>query len=74
MRGIVATMLVMAGIGLLVTSSARAEPINGATIDRAATAASMLSQIRYYRWHGRVCYSKCYREFVIGRRVCRRFC
>jgi hypothetical protein len=74
MRTILTAMLVAIGIGLLGASGGSAAPADGASLDRAVSAASLVSDIRYYRHYGRLCYSKCYREFVIGPRVCRRFC
>jgi len=40
----------------------------------AAGIAAMLSDVRYVRRHGMTCYRKCYRELLIGPRVCRTFC
>ncbi len=74
MRTIVAVILIAAGLAVSGAATGAAGPIEGATLARAANADSLLSPIGYYRWHGRLCYSKCYREFIIGRRVCRRFC
>jgi hypothetical protein len=71
MRKILAAMLIAAATGWI---GATAAPINPAALDAAANAVSPLSQAWYYRHHGRVCYAKCYHEFIIGRRVCRRFC
>ena len=36
--------------------------------------ATLLTDVGYVRRHGRTCYHKCYREYVIGPRVCRTFC
>jgi hypothetical protein len=74
MRTLFAVMLVAIGVTFIGASGGSAAPVNGAALDRAASAATLLSDIGYYRSHGRLCYAKCYREFVIGRRVCRRFC
>lgn len=73
MRTIVAAIMIAAGVAIG-ACGASAAPASGATLERAGSAASLLSEIRYYRSHGRLCYTKCYREFVIGRRVCRKFC
>ena len=51
-----------------------AAPADGAALDRAASAVSLIAQTRYIRWHGRTCFAKCYYDFFAGRRVCRRFC
>ncbi len=77
MRTIVSAILVTIGIatGGFATAgigSAAAGVADGAALERSA--GTLLSPAAYPRWHGRVCYTKCYREFVIGRRVCRRFC
>lgn len=74
MRTILAAMIIMAGAGLVGASKGAAAPASGAALDRAAGERSLLSQIHYFSWHGRACYHKCYREFVIGRRVCRTYC
>jgi hypothetical protein len=73
MRTILAAMLVVAGVGVL-GSGGSAAPVSGAALDRAASPASLLTQIRYHRWNGRLCYRKCYREYLIGHRVCRTYC
>ena len=72
MRTTMVAMLVAAGIGWAGTSSLPAAPAEGAAIGQGA--ASLLTPARYYRVHGRTCYTKCFRNFVIGRRVCRRYC
>lgn len=74
MRTLLIATLVAAGLGWIGTSALSAAPVSGAAIDQAATAASPLKAARYQRYRGRVCYTKCYREFVIGPRVCRRYC
>jgi hypothetical protein len=74
MRAILAAMLIAAVTGWVGATGGSAAPINAATLDSAAGSLSPLSQAHYYRHHGRLCYAKCYREFIIGRRVCRRFC
>lgn len=73
MRTILAATFIAAGIAIG-ACGASAAPASGADLERAGSAASLFSEIRYYRSHGRLCYTKCYREFVIGRRVCRKFC
>jgi hypothetical protein len=69
-----AVVLMAAGVAVGSMAVAAAAPSNGVMLGRAAEADSLVSRIAYHRWHGRLCYTKCYREFVIGRRVCRRFC
>jgi hypothetical protein len=73
MRTIVAAIIITGGIGLI-GSSLLAAPISGAALDPAARATSPLAQARYVRWHGRTCYVKCYYDFLVWHRVCRRFC
>ena len=74
MRTILIAMLVAAGLGWVGTSELSAAPANGLVIGEAANLVSSLSDARYYRARGRTCYVKCFREFVIGPRVCRRYC
>ncbi len=74
MRTIGAAILIAAAIGISGASSGSAASFDGATLDRAASATSLLAQIHYYRWHHRICYSKCYYDFLLGHRVCRHFC
>ncbi len=73
MRTIAAVILIAGGM-VIEASGGSAAPIDGATLDRAASAASLLTRVHYYRWHHRICYAKCYYDFIIGHRVCRRFC
>lgn len=73
-RSVITAIFVAAGIGLVAASSGSASPVNGAVLERSATAAPLLSPARYYVRHGRLCYAKCYYDFFVGRRVCRRFC
>ncbi len=74
MRTSVAAIVIAAGCIAGGVAGAAATPVEGVALERAASADSLLTRISYYRWHGRLCYTKCYREFLIGRRVCRRFC
>jgi len=73
MRTIFLAMLVTLGLGLIGTSQMAAAPADGAAIAKASSA-TLLTDIGYVRRHGRTCYHKCYREYVIGPRVCRTFC
>ena len=68
---VIATAMLLA-LGFVTTSDSPAAPMQG--VMTAAAADSILSTARYFRRHGCLCYRKCYREFVIGRRVCRTFC
>ncbi len=72
MRIIVSAILITAAIAIGGNASMASGVADGAALQ--AGAGTLLSPVAYHRWHGRVCYTKCYREFVIGRRVCRRFC
>lgn len=78
MRKIVAAMLAVAGIGLIGMANGSAAPADGASLvrtqDRVKDGGALLQQIRYYHYRGHVCYTKCYRDFVIGPRVCRTYC
>ena len=74
MRTLLIAMLVTAGLGWSGTSGLSAAPAAGAVIDQTATSASPFTSARYVRYRGRACYTKCYREFVVGPRVCRRYC
>ena len=74
MRMILIALLIAIGIGLTGTSSPSAAPANGAVIGEAAGTAAVLLDVRYFRHRSRVCYTKCYREFIFGRYVCRTYC
>jgi hypothetical protein len=69
---IMAIALLAAAAFVLSAPSGSAAPAGGlVTMEEGSAAAT---PIRYVRRHGRSCYRKCYREFVIGRRVCRTYC
>ena len=53
--------------------SAEAIPADGAAMKRAAAAASTLQEAQFYARPTRHGIVKCYREFVVGRPVCRHF-
>jgi len=87
MRKIVVAMLAVAGIGMIGMANGSAAPAVGASPvraqdhvndrvkdDRVGDSGALLQQIRYYRYRGHACYTKCYRDFVIGPRVCRTYC
>jgi len=74
MRTIFAAVLILLGLGLIGSPQIAAAPADGAAIANLATGGTLLNEIRYVRRYGRTCYRKCYREFVIGPRVCRTFC
>ena len=60
-------------LSLLCYQSAQAVPADGSAMRRAATAASMLQEAQFYARPTRHGVIKCYREFVVGRPVCRHF-
>ncbi len=72
MRRIRFTLGLAAGIGLMLCQNASALPANAGAIERSASAASPVEQAQYYVRRTRHGLVKCYREFVIGRYVCRR--
>jgi hypothetical protein len=72
MRAILTAALIAVGLGLTVQSDGQAAPAAGIGVQQALGAP--WSEARYFRYRGRVCYRKCYREFVIGRYVCRTYC
>jgi hypothetical protein len=71
MRIMTLALLVAAAV-VLSAPSGSAAPVGGVVTTEEGTAAA--TPVRYVRHHGRSCYRKCYREFVIGRRVCRTYC
>jgi hypothetical protein len=74
MRKIAVAMIAVAGLGLIGMTNGSAAPASGSSLARAPESGSLLQQIRYYRYRGHACYTKCYRDFVIGPRVCRSYC
>lgn len=70
MRTIFAALSLAAGMGLILCQRALAFPAGGGAIQQSASAVSPVAHAFYVRRtrHGLV---KCYREFVIGRYVCR---
>jgi len=74
MRKIAVAMIVAAGLGVTGMATGSAAPANGTALAPARASGSLLQQIRYYRYRGHACYTKCYRDFVIGPRVCRTYC
>lgn len=53
--------------------NADAVPVGAAAMKRAATAASTVQEAQFYARPTRHGVIKCYREFVVGRPVCRHF-
>ncbi len=74
MRKSVVTMAAVAGLGLIGMADGLAAPASRMSAVRTEDGGSLLQQIRYHRWRGHACYTKCYRDFVIGPRVCRTYC
>ena len=67
------TGLVFAGaLNLVCYRSADAVPADAAAM-KAATAASTTQEAQFYARHTRHGVVKCYRQFVVGRPVCRHF-
>ena len=73
MRTALTVLIFAAGIGLSSAGSAGAVPAGGAAIKDAAMAASAVQQAQFSIRRTRHGYRKCYREFVIGRYVCRTY-
>ena len=68
------TRLAFAGaLSLVCYQSADAVPIDAAAMKRAATAALTVQEAQFYARPTRHGIIKCYREFVVGRPVCRHF-
>jgi hypothetical protein len=60
-------------LSLLCYQSAQAIPVDGAAMKRAAAATSTVQEAQFYARPARHGIVKCYREFVVGRPVCRHF-
>jgi len=73
MRTIFVAILIAIGLGLIGISQIIAAPAEGTAIAKAANNV-LLNDAGYVRRHGRTCYHKCYRDFLIGPRVCRTYC
>jgi hypothetical protein len=68
------TGLAFAGaLSLVCYQSAKAVPADAEAINRAATATSTVQEAQFYARPTRHGIIKCYREFVVGRPVCRHF-
>jgi hypothetical protein len=68
------TGLAFAGaLSLVCYQSADAVPADAAAMKRAATATSIVQDAQFYARPTRHGIIKCYREFVVGRPVCRHF-
>jgi hypothetical protein len=71
MRTTLAALSLAAVIGLTLGQNAAALPANPGAIEQSASAAAPLARVQFYERHTRHGLVKCYREFVIGRYVCR---
>jgi hypothetical protein len=60
-------------LSLVCYQSVAAVPADGAAMKRAAAAASTVQEAQFYARPTRHGVIKCYREFVVGRPVCRHF-
>lgn len=58
---------------LIAFQGAGAVPASGLAVKETAAAVSAVQQTQYYVRHRRHYVVKCYREFAVGRYVCRRF-
>jgi hypothetical protein len=71
MRTTLTFMSLAAGIGLMCCQNAAAFPAAGGAIR--PVVASDVEHVQFAERHHRRAVSKCYREFVIGRYVCRTY-
>ena len=73
MRTTLAALSFAAVVSLVCCPGARAVPASAPAMQEAAATASAVQQAQYYERHTRHGVMKCYREFVVGRYVCRRY-
>ncbi len=73
MRATLTTLAFAGTLSLVCYQSADAVPTDSAAMKRAATAASVAQDAQFYAHPTRHGIVKCYREFVVGRPVCRHF-
>ena len=73
MRTTLAALSLAAAVGLICCGSAAAVPASAPALQEAVAAASPLAHAQYYERHTRHGVVKCYRQFVVGRYVCRRY-
>lgn len=59
-----------AGLGFIACQSAAAMPVDGRTIQQAATATTTVQQAQYAEHRGKRSITKCYRDFVVGNYRC----
>jgi hypothetical protein len=72
MRATVSALSLAAAFGLMLCQSASALPANAGAIEQGASAAPPVEHVQFHARRTRHGLVKCYREFVIGRYVCRR--
>jgi hypothetical protein len=73
MRATLTGLVFAIALTLVWCQSAAAVPADAGAIKRAATAISTVQKAQFYARPTRHGIIKCYREFVIGRPVCRHF-
>jgi hypothetical protein len=73
MRAILTGLVFAGALNLVCYQSADAVPADAAVMNRAATTASTVQQVQFYARPTRHGVIKCYRQFVVGRPVCRHF-
>jgi hypothetical protein len=73
MRATLTTLAFAGALGLFCYQSAGAIPTDAAVMKRAATAASEVQDAQFYAHPTRHGVIKCYRQFIVGRPVCRHF-
>jgi hypothetical protein len=73
MRATLTTLAFAGALSLVCYQSANALPTDPAAMKRAATAASVAQVAQFYARPTRHGIIKCYRQFIVGRPVCRHF-
>ena len=73
MRATLTTLAFTGALSLICYQSADAVPIDAAAVKRAAIGASVVQDAQFYARPTRHGVIKCYREFIVGRPVCRHF-
>jgi hypothetical protein len=73
MRAILTTLAFAGGLSFFCYQSANGLPTDAAAMKRAATDASIAQDAQFYARPSRHGIIKCYREFIVGRPVCRHF-
>jgi hypothetical protein len=73
MRAVLTGLVFAGALNLVCYQSADAVPAGAAAMNRAATTASTVQKAQFYARPTRRGVIKCYRQFVVGRPVCRHF-